>query len=523
MKLTIFIFVVLSLFSFGQAFSQIEWGPLEKMKGYTSKLLPTSNENFYTLIHQGGSFGSFYLSRYDGFQLIATKRIKPVVNQSAAVIQEVFIIGNQPYVFLSDRIKDKEVLYAQAFDEKCEIKGEPIKLSEFVYTTNGLTSKGQFQVLFSKNSSFFCVEYTIPASKKENEKIGYKIFSSDFELVKQGEYQLPYFKDEAQISERFLSDKGDYFISVKLFDQDVKKSFFRDNSKLKEIIIKHIGSEENSSYTLNFDGKLITELKMSSDSQNNIALIGLYTDKEKQLDGTKGVFSATIDLTKKTIVHTGFQEFSKDFITQDWTKRQLERSERQEEKGKGSPELTGFDIREIYSLKDGTVVGVLEQYVLQSVTYVDPRGFTRTMNYYNYNDLIVFKLSQEGQFNWLKRIPKNQTSVNDYGYLSSVFCYLDTKNNLNIFFNDHYLNYNQDLSYNNRNLTTDYMRRSTTLAQLKLDLNSGEYSRQSVLELTKDNLSGYTMPKNYAINYSSKTMLMYMNYRKKRQFGIIKF
>ena len=77
------------------------------------------------------------------------------------------------------------------------------------------------------------------------------------------------------------------------------------------------------------------------------------------------------------------------------------------------------------------------------VCRTDPKtGVTTCTYYYHYNDIIVVSVGPDGQIEWATKIPKRQTSVNDYGYWSSYammivedklhFIFNDTRKNLDI-------------------------------------------------------------------------------------------
>ena len=73
-----------------------------------------------------------------------------------------------------------------------------------------------------------------------------------------------------------------------------------------------------------------------------------------------------------------------------------------EEKGKGTPQLYNYRMRDARVLKDGSIVASIEQYYVISRTYTDPRTGTSTASHlYYYNDIIAFKVGVSGGFDWL--------------------------------------------------------------------------------------------------------------------------
>ncbi len=518
-----FVFLLgLSIAFFSSSQETIEWSQLLKTKGQVNKILPNSGSDFYTIRFQGGALlGSNYFSHHENFLLQKTGKIKAAVENSTATIEYVCMINNAPYAILMDKVGDKKILYAQKYSPECKPIDDPIKLSEYTTPKSGWKSRGYYNFLFSKNSDFFCVEYDVPGTKDENERFGYRIFTKDFEMIAQGEYELPYLKSEALVDKRYLSNTGDYFISVKLYKEEEKKRLFKDNTTLSKILLMHVTSSGLEEYELDLEGKRITDMTFSSDNDRIMTFSGLYGDKAKKEQGIKGVFYFRLNFDKKEIINSGFQEFDNDFITQDWTDRQKDRAERNEEKGKGSPELYNYEIKEMNTLSDGSIIGMLEQYYMNVVTYTDPRGYSRTTYYYHYNDIVTYKISNSGVFEWVKKIPKTQISTNDYGYFSSIGSYFN-ENHLVIFFNDHIKNYNEEGTWNsNNNYEASFTKRSNTVAKVMVDLKSGDINRTSFLNVKET--KAIAIPKLFTVDYSKNEMILFMIYGKKEKFGLIHY
>ena len=151
----------------------------------------------------------------------------------------------------------------------------------------------------------------------------------------------------------------------------------------------------------------IFDLKIDTDHSNLLTVSALTGNKDKNDNGIKGVYHATIEIQSKKIISQGKSEFDIAFITKDWSERAKKRALERAEKGKGAPELYDYELREMYPLKDGSIVGVLEQFFVQNLTYSDPRtGMIYTRYVYNYDDLITFKISPDNSFTWIKKNTK---------------------------------------------------------------------------------------------------------------------
>lgn len=503
-------------------FSQekIEWGEVVKSRGQINLLLPKDGKDFYTVRYQGGTFlGSNYFAYHSDFKLLHIGKIKSTVNKSTAKLEDVALIGGKPYALLSDRKGDKTFLYAQQYDSLGKPFDDPIKLYEYLNESKTWNLKGFYRFQFSENGEYFCVEFDVPATRSESERFGYRIFTKNFELTSKGEYELPYTRDEASIASRYLSNTGDYFLSVKVYQQEQKKWWKRDYSTLDKVIVKHVKDGSSDDYEIDLEDKKYVEVSFSSDNNRIMTFTGLYGEKGKD-NGIKGIFYFILDFDKKEVLNQGFNEFDKDFITQDWTQREKDKANKDEQKGKGSPELFNYEIKELVTREDGSMIGLLEQYYVNAVTYTDPRGYSRTTYYYNYNDIIVYKINPEGEFEWVKKIPKQQVTTNDYGYYSSISWFVG-KDELSIYFNDNAKNYNETGAFEEDKYEMSLSKKYNLLAEVKVDLNSGDMERKSFLNFEES--KGLPIPKLFQSNYINNDLLMIFKYSRKERFGLVKF
>ena len=137
----------------------------------------------------------------------------------------------------------------------------------------------------------------------------------------------------------------------------------------------------------------------------------------------KGTFYMTIDLNTQAVLKSTFKEIPEDFITQDWTEKQLNKAKKKESKKGKKIEAYEFALRD-FVLKDGGGARLLaEQYYVHVVTTTttDANGntTTRTTYHYYYNYVYIIYSAADGSINWLSKVDKYQHSINDGGYRSS--------------------------------------------------------------------------------------------------------
>ncbi len=158
-----------------------------------------------------------------------------------------------------------------------------------------------------------------------------------------------------------------------------------------------------------------------------------YSKKAKS-NGTDGVFLALMDQTGKINKYkNGYYEFP----LEELEKFESARSKRKMERKKDY-EAPNLSVRNIVVEADGSLFIALEEYYVESTTYYDSRGGSRTTYTYYYEDILGAKISKTGNFDWLRKIPKKQKGSNGRGTMSYklvsdetgyYFMFLDNKKN----------------------------------------------------------------------------------------------
>lgn len=517
LKLT-FALLCLSLNVFSQ---DIEWSELMKSGGRGTTILPLQGKDFYTTVYSGGMLlGSLQLKKYDNFKEVAKEKIQTKTPDGTGSINNYIINKGKFVAFISDKNGGMNKLYYQVYDASCIPNDDPKLISEFVYP-KGWNRTSYFNVVQSKNKEFFVVEYSIPGKKEENDRFGYTVMNSDFEVISKGEYESPYGAKESEFTNRYISNTGDYFIGMKVYNT-TEKGKVRDFTSLNKYVLFLINGEEMEEMELSIGDKRITDLALSSDETKTLTCTGLYGEGKMV---TKGAFYFQVDFIKKDIINEGYSEFTKDFVTQDFTERQKEKADKREAKGKGAPQLYSYDFREVQTTADGGIVVVMEQYYVVVTTYTDSKGNTRTTYTYYYNDLITYRVQNDGEFEWINKINKSQVSTNDGGFYSSIGGYFADETFV-MYFNDNNKNYSENGSFvkptGKARLYSASMRKKTNcVAKVEIDLKSGEFSRERYT--SREETSALAVPKRFQADYTNNEMFMYFIYGKKEKFGLLKF
>ena len=253
MKFATLLFVLFLHVAFGQNYN-VQWGSMEKGMGRMMSLLPKSGKDFYTLRWTGGVLlGSYKVTKHEDFKITATGRIEMKANEGMANFEGARVIGEKLIVFLSDRLDGKNHFYMQEYGQDILPKGPAIELAN--YELEKGKAKGFFNVINSRDNQFFGVIWEIPGKKEEKDRYGFKIYDKEMTEISEGDYKLPFEGQLSKIDQHYLSNTGDYFISVIEFKPAEEKKMFRSYLNYKAMHILHVTNEGIDDFEINLSGK----------------------------------------------------------------------------------------------------------------------------------------------------------------------------------------------------------------------------------------------------------------------------
>lgn len=464
--------------------------------------------------------GSYKVSRHENLEQVARGSISLKVPGGIGSFEGVQLIGDRLVTFLSDKRADTRLLFMQEYDADLKRTKEAEKIAE--YSVDKIIDRGWFDVIKSNNGKYFAVIWEIPGKKEERDRYGFKVFDTEMFEINSGEYKLPFASDLSTIHGHYLSNKGDYFLSISEYEHGERNSVFRDNREFVALHIYHLAQDGLQDFTLDVDDRRIVAMTLSTTSTDSLTITGLYGARDTP--GVDGVFYQRIDLEKGRTITEGFKKFDEDFITQDWSQRDLERSQRREERGRGTdPQLYNYRMREAFIAPDGSIIGTMEQFFVQisSAPTGQTGDFSNNYHYY-YNDIIAYKISPAGDFDWVTKIDKVQISTNDGGPYSSYESFT-ADGKLNFIFNDHISNYTADGTFirDNQVYAANYSKRRNVVALASVDLTDGSIERQPFFD--REDIEALVMPKLFNVNYRSGEVLIYAIWGRKEKFGLLRF
>jgi len=149
-------------------------------------------------------------------------------------------------------------------------------------------------------------------------------------------------------------------------------------------------------------------------------------------------------------------------------------------------------------------------------------GQTNDVYYYYYNDIIVYKINSNGEFDWVKRVNKYQISTNDDGPYSSYVSFIDDVH-ISFIFNDNTDNYDQAgrLIENQGMYTANFGRRRNVVAMATINIETGDRSQFTLFD--RSDIDALAVPKLFNVDYNRREVLMYAIWGRNERFGRIKF
>jgi hypothetical protein len=496
----------------------VVWGPEAKHGTHqVISVLPDNGSNFYAFRLSNTQFlQSPKVTRYMNGVPEVTKRISQRINENMVTLEELVVFNGTLLGFLSDKKDGMNSLYMVTYDTEIDPFGEPRVINAYPLP-KGWSNRGAFNVLTSRNRQFLCVEYIVPGKRDHFDRYGYKVMDTTFQVVSEGEYEIPYNSRNASVDLRYLTDSGDYILGISVYT-NANGGMWKDYNSLEKTVVVHVRENELAEYELFIEGKRVFDIGMSS-LDSILIVTGTYG--EPFSTGSQGVFLQRINLEQQQVVNECFHYFPREFMTQDMTQAQIDRMERRETKGRLGPQLYNYAIRSVHPVEDGSTIVVAEQYYVYQQNSTDSKGITQTMYHYYFNDIMIYKIDSAGTFNWITRMQKEQHSVNDYGYYSSIKT-LVSDGKLLCFFNDNSRNYDEMRNYEDfyRPISFPIRKKSYALALGEIDIATGSVKRTIFNDYTESD--GFVVLRLSPIDYHNHQLLLYAQGRRDR-FGVVQF
>lgn len=399
-----------------------EWGVSHnaKTKNYYPTILGQDESGIYvTSWKKGGSVVEKYNTKGMGQEYSYNVEPEKQKGQKKLDIEKIAFLKDKFIVFTTyyDKERKQSVIQGYVTDGKTGKKGKAINFIET--PVENKRRRGDFLVMASEDQTKFVIAHTAYYKEQRVYKTIYKLYDYELKELATKEDETEKGVDDFTVGDLLIDNDGSIYFSkyygykkgYYIACYDANKNYEKWEEK---VTVEGTGTSD-----------YVTNLLFSINSKNELIVSGYYSTLENTKlvkavavgNGVsasmmpfrlKGCFFIKFDNVSKEVLVNKSNDFSKDFLDQFRTKRDIK-------KGKNRSVGDIFRRVRITNKDDGGIVLSGESYF--HYVYTNSRGET-TGEYFLFSDVIVLNLTPEGELTWANRIPKRQVfSYNRMGLL----------------------------------------------------------------------------------------------------------
>lgn len=423
-------------------------------------------------------------------------------------IEKIEVLNGRMFIFYSRFVKkgkieqlffqevDLRVLAFKGSEEKLiettkRLKSREFKLGGYRYET---TDKYTFKK--SRDESKLLIYYRVEQKKGSNKagerEVDVYVFNSGLKSVWTKNIKIPYSKNKVWLLNSLVSEEGDVY-----FGAITHKGEKTVDKSIVEVLKYSKNGEKRISLDIN-NSKKIGKVLLRENFENEIVFAAFYSSRLSHKD-SKGFFIAKLT---KEIGKKSEKEYD---IPLSIIQRYSGESETliNEEKGKSAfGRLKKIIFRELLFFNNGEILLIAEQLSFSS--------YSSGGIYYIYDNIIITKIDDKGELNWMNVIPKKQMM----SFRVKTFNFNNSLESYDVFFVDH---------IGNKNLKENEVPKLHAdnaggfLTVCKLDKNTGDFRKETLLDF-KD-VKGIKTYQFYPekVLFVDKNILMFEVYKKKKE------
>lgn len=443
--------------------ANVKWSPdlEEPSNADIKKIVATEGGGFYALRErQGGLLSNTTAAKpilefYNAnMKLVRSKELDLEVKGKTRFIKDVVMLDRRLWLlsYFYNEKHEKTYLFAQEVNKSTLSLGKELtKIAE--QDQKNQDKSDVFTVSTSRDSSKIVVFNRQPNENKQQE-FSLAVFDSGFKELWSKEAKLPYSRKNFSIEDYQLDNQGNVYLLGIIYTEGSNRLEKRGKATYQYDIVAYRQDNamtESREYKIDMKDRFISDLSFKIADDGDLICAGFYS--EKGAKSVKG--SCFFKINPKTHDQTSISSrpFDFQFMTTNLSERNKERAKVAVEKGdkEAEPELYDYSIDKLITRSDGGVIMIAEQYFIdERLRYNNNYGYgnwgspwgnawgnpysfgsmydpynRNGMNnrqpdyYFNYNDIIVVNIQPDGEIAWSARVPKRQTSVNDFGMYSS--------------------------------------------------------------------------------------------------------
>ncbi len=338
---------------------------------------------------------------------------------------EVYKSGDNIFHFYTVKDNKMNYLRVQKYTLDLEKKGEPSLLDSTSLRLGDNFS--EFKVVRARGNTWFLV-YKYELSNARIDKLFSMVVNEEGKNVQQNEVNLPDENYSPVLKRDFISDDG---MPVFLFEND-EFSCKKEKSAVQYSFILPKGNNAYLHVSISSNEYCLDEMNFGFDNvSGNITAVSFL--KEDTRDYMLGYQFTRINPSNGEIL------FSKSYIFPQETLDEIAGLASE----KSIRNLPVYQIGQVIPRMDGGALLISEYYdkTVESYEYTnyDPyygyRTSTRQVEFYEYDDLLVFSIKPDGTPSWDNVVRKKQISREDRG-VNSSYAFVNSKQKILFIFNE---------------------------------------------------------------------------------------
>jgi len=363
-----------------------------------------------------------YIDLYNAkLKKVATKDISPEKNEH---IKKIWIQPKKGWIIYTQTNKEYTLLQAKQMDARFNSRSTPLLLDSIVERKDLVQENLRMKYSFNEK---YLATYMPIFSKGEIDYFSINVFNKELKKTQKLRLREKFIKNGKYVKLLILNDGS---IVVVYREQDETNKF--------KVFYKKVGKDLKT-YDLNISNEVFKKIKVEVDNRTKELIIAGFRTSENNKNAANAFFTLKLDLetAKKT-------EELIEVFTEDFYKLLTGKLPKTEEVS-----LQTFYINKIIPKTDGGYLVFAESFFVNTETKSIPsiarhsgtqiapsfEENTYKVKIINYNDIVVYNITDSLQLESVNIISKRQKSTDDNGGYSSFFIF-NQLDKLNILFLD---------------------------------------------------------------------------------------
>jgi hypothetical protein len=348
------------------------------------------------------------------------------------------------YVFYT--INDKKSKVKELFSREIDFrKGTFMPNEKKLMEVEGKFYGFTYNTSFNENT--LLIQYRLKPEVRDDDVsydiIGFNVFDENLTPLWNKEVTMPYTEKKMNNLDYSIDGQGNVYVLTTVFDDNTTK----EKKKGEDVANYHIellkiqGKTTSIKIsTVTVDNKFISNIWLFDSPNGYMTCSGFYYNGTNRF-AADGIFFFKLN-PEGSIYDIRSFEIPLAIINQYISERAQRKNEKADAKD-DDVQLANLQLKKIITEADGSllIIGQREWVEQRSNTvYVNGRASTTYYYIYHYDDMLITKVDPSGKLEWMKKIPKRQSSgspgVNAYKYMrtdkSYGFIFLDSDKNDNL-------------------------------------------------------------------------------------------